>query len=159
MTSPQPPYGQPAADPSAQGAYGQPAPGQPAPGYASPGQLPGGYAQAVPPAAPKKGKAKKIIAGVITFVVIIGVKVAVGDLLSDDPVHAKPGQCVKVSGSDNNPDVKTLDCGDAAANYKVLSVVDNSFDPQACESVEGYTAGLAQQLGSEKFVLCLTDAK
>ncbi|MEV6210539.1 hypothetical protein [Kitasatospora sp. NPDC051914] len=186
MTTPQPPQGTP-TDPSAQGtfspaqgygqpaapgqpapAYGQPAPayGQPAPGYGqAPGQLPDGYAQAAQQAvlAPKKSPLKKILIGVGTVVLIIAVKIGlglgIGYATSDKPVHAKPGECVKVTGSDNDPKVDTVDCGSADANYKVISVVDDSFDPDACNNVEGSTAGLAQQLYSDKFVLCLAEKK
>ena len=74
-------------------------------------------------------------------------------------MHAKAGQCVKVTGGEKNPDVSIVDCGSADANYTVVSVVDNSFDTNACENVDTATAGLAQQLGSDKFVLCLADKK
>ncbi|WP_263104516.1 hypothetical protein [Kitasatospora sp. DSM 101779] len=172
MTTPQPPQGLP-TDPSAQGGfgpaqgYGQPAPGQPAPAYGQPvpGQVPDGYAQAAQAAvlAPKKSPLKKILVGVGTLVLIVAVKLAIsfgiGYAAADKPVHAKAGECVKVTGSDNNPKVDTVDCGSADANYKVISVVDNSFDPNACGTVEGSTAGLAQQLLSDKFVLCLAEKK
>ncbi|MEV8095669.1 hypothetical protein [Streptomyces sp. TLI_235] len=174
MTTPQPPQGLP-TDPSAQGGfgpaqgYGQPAApayGQPAPGYGqAPGQVPDGYAQAAQQAvlAPKKSPVKKILIGVGTLVLIIAVKIGIsfgiGYAAADKPVHAKPGECVKVSGSDNDPKVDTVACGSADANYKVISVVDNSFDPNACNTVEGSTAGLAQQLLSDKFVLCLAETK
>jgi hypothetical protein len=168
MTTPQPPQGQPGTFGPADG-FGQPAPGygQPAgqvpgqyPGQ-MPGPVPGGYAQTV--LAPKKSRGKKIIIGLVTIVVVIGIKVgigfAIGYAAADKPVHAKAGQCVHVTGGDTNPKVDTVDCGSADANYTVVSVVDNSFDTHACDNVEQATASLAQQLLSDKFVLCLAEKK
>jgi len=148
MTTPQPPQSEPTPAPEA--AYA-------APDAAFPASVP---VPVPPPVEQKKGaKLKKFGAILLAIVVAVVVKVGIGDLLSDKPVHAKAGQCVNVTGSDNSPKVKTVDCGSSEANYTVVSVIDNSFSPEACDTVSGSDAGLAQQLNSEKFVLCLASKK
>ncbi|GLW68577.1 hypothetical protein Kpho02_08760 [Kitasatospora phosalacinea] len=112
------------------------------------------YAAAQAAAAPKKGgKGKKVLAAVGTIALIVAVKVGVGSLFSDDPVRAKVGDCAVVAGTDKDPDFKVVGCDDAKANTKVSKVIDNSFDVNACG--DDFVA-IAQQKGTEKFVLCLT---
>jgi hypothetical protein len=65
------------------------------------------------------------------IVVAVVVKLGVGHLFNS-PVRAEVGDCVKVTGSDNNPDVETKGCDDKDASYKVVKVVDNAFDINAC---------------------------
>jgi hypothetical protein len=59
-----------------------------------------------------------------------------------------------VTGSENNPEVSTKECGDKDANYKVIKVIDGTFDTNACTETD---AALAQQYDEDKFVLCLND--
>lgn len=126
-----------------------------------PAGVPFQYAQAqqAAAAAPKRGAGKKllsILGVVVVGILVLGVKFGIGYLISDKPVHAKVGQCVSVTGSDNDPKVDTVDCGDSKATHEVSKVVDNTFDTNACG--DEFDA-LAQQLGSDKFVLCLTPKK
>ncbi|MFE3325899.1 hypothetical protein [Streptomyces sp. NPDC059176] len=107
------------------------------------------------PAPAKKGKVKKIIGVVALLIIAAVVKFGIGYAFNG-PVHAEAGECVSVTGSENDPDVKTKDCGDKDANYKVSKVVENTFDTNSCGANED---ALAQQYGSEKFVLCLQPLK
>ncbi|WP_033217757.1 LppU/SCO3897 family protein [Kitasatospora phosalacinea] len=125
---------------------------QVAPG--APATAPFEYAAAAQTAAeaPKKGRAKKIIGFVAVVVVIAAVKFGIGEFFGDDPVRAKAGDCAVVSGTDSKPEFKVVGCDDASANATVSRVIENSFDLDACG--DGVSA-IAQQKGSEKFVLCL----
>ncbi|MCD0485355.1 hypothetical protein LO771_23945 [Streptacidiphilus sp. ASG 303] len=121
-----------------------------------PPAAPAGFHPAPPASAAEKkgGKGKKILGIIAAAVVIGGIKFGLGYALNN-PVHAKAGDCVSVTGSENDPDVSLLDCGDGKANYKVAKVVDNTFDTDRCG--DGYAAALAQQWDDDKFVLCLND--
>ncbi|MEU4170945.1 hypothetical protein AB0F46_29205 [Streptomyces sp. NPDC026665] len=108
------------------------------------------------PAAPaKQSKVKKFLGVVVLIVVAVVVKLGIGYVF-DSPVHAEVGDCVRVTGSENNPDVETKGCDDKDANYKVLKVVEDTFDVNACKVGE---AALAQEWDAEKFVLCLDPVK
>ncbi|WP_330296735.1 LppU/SCO3897 family protein [Streptomyces sp. NBC_00503] len=120
--------------------------------------------QPVSPAAPfeaaapakKGGKGKKILR-VVALIVVAGlVKFGISYFFFG-PVQAKAGDCVSVTGSDTNPKVSTKDCGDKDANFKVVKVIDNTFDLNACGGTG--EAALAQQWKSEEFVLCLNPIK
>ncbi|MBW5481004.1 LppU/SCO3897 family protein [Streptomyces bambusae] len=102
-------------------------------------------------AKPKSGKGRKFLNVVVLIVVAVVVKLGISYFFNA-PVRAEAGDCVKVTGSDNSPEVETKGCEDKDANYKVLKVVENTFDTNACDVGE---AALAQQWESEKFVLCL----
>ncbi|MBT2468589.1 hypothetical protein J7E97_12045, partial [Streptomyces sp. ISL-66] len=113
--------------------------------------------QQVPPvetAAPaqKGGKGKKILRVAALIVLAVVVKVGISYFFNA-PVHAEAGDCVSVTGSDTDPKVSTKKCDDKDANYKVIKVIDDSFDVNACGQVG--EAALAQQWEQEKFVLCL----
>ncbi|MFF9865065.1 hypothetical protein ACIRD2_15225 [Streptomyces sp. NPDC093595] len=110
-----------------------------------------------PPAAPRKaGWGKKILRIVALIVVAVAVKLGISYFFNS-PVHAAAGDCVQVTGSDTDPKVETKECGDKDANYKVVKVVDNTFDVNACGTTG--EAALAQQWDQEKFVLCLNGIK
>ncbi|MFE1782147.1 hypothetical protein ACFW9F_06050 [Streptomyces sp. NPDC059506] len=133
----------------------------PATGPAPDGQqvppLAGAFGPPVPPPAPEQPKKKGIGRKILSFVVLIVVATAVKFGISyffNAPVHAEAGDCVRVTGSENSPDVETKECGDKDANYKVVKVVDDTFDLNACANVSD--TALAQQWDREKFVLCLT---
>nr|WSX51535.1 hypothetical protein OG409_22910 [Streptomyces sp. NBC_00974] len=111
--------------------------------------------EAVAPAQ-KGGKGKKVLRVVALLVVAVVVKFGISYFFNS-PVHAKAGDCVQVTGSDTNPKVSTKDCADKDANYKVVKVVDDTFDVNACGQVT--EAALAQQWDEEKFVLCLGPVK
>ncbi|RSS79139.1 hypothetical protein [Streptomyces sp. WAC06614] len=112
-------------------------------------------AAAPAPARPKGGKAGRI--GKIVAFVLAAALVKFGiSYFVNAPVRAEVGDCVQVTGKDNDPKVETKKCDDKDANYKVLKVVENSFDTEACTVGE---AALAQQWESEKFVLCLDPVK
>ncbi|MEU9982670.1 hypothetical protein [Streptomyces sp. NPDC050856] len=139
MATPPPPHAQdsPQVSPPAEG-FGAPA--------------------AAPPAAPRKkgGVMKKIVRIAALIVVAIAVKLGVSYFFNS-PVHAEAGDCVQVTGSDTDPKVDTKECADKDANYKVVKVVDNTFDTSVCENVA--EAALAQQWDAEKFVLCMNPVK
>ncbi|MET7855669.1 hypothetical protein ABZS81_00270 [Streptomyces sp. NPDC005318] len=118
--------------------------------------------QPVPGAAPapvtapaKKSKLKNFLRVVVLIVVAVVVKLGIGYVF-DSPVRAEVGNCVKVTGAENNPDVETKGCDDTDANYKVVKIVENTFDVNACTVGE---AALAQQWDADKFVLCLDPVK
>ncbi|MFE2529415.1 hypothetical protein ACFXEL_34910 [Streptomyces sp. NPDC059382] len=126
--------------PSPQGEHtAPPAPGTPAPEAAK----------------PKGSKAKKFLRVVALIVVALVVKFGISYFFNS-PVRAEAGDCVKVTGSENSPEVETKGCDDKDANYKVLKVVENTFDTGACTVGE---AALAQQWEQDKFVLCLEPVK
>ncbi|MGW4381690.1 LppU/SCO3897 family protein [Kitasatospora sp. NPDC004531] len=124
------------------------------------GQAPFQYGQAPQvPVAPKKTIGKKLLSGlgILVLVIIIGVvKFVIRDATTEKPVHAKVGQCVAVTGSETDPKVDNVGCDDSKATHTVEKVIDNTFDTHACG--DEFDA-LAQQLGSDKFVLCLTPKK
>ncbi|MFB7516414.1 hypothetical protein [Streptomyces sp. NPDC056144] len=109
------------------------------------------------PAAPSKGKAilKKVVGVLVAIVVAVAVKFGLPYLTGDAPVHAEAGECVTVTGPDNDPEVATVDCGAGKADtFKVVKVIEDTFDVNKCgEDV----SALAQQLESMKFVLCLEE--
>ncbi|MCZ7461669.1 LppU/SCO3897 family protein [Streptomyces sp. WMMC940] len=107
------------------------------------------------PAPAKKSKVKKFLGVVALIVVAVVVKLGIGYVF-DAPVRAETGDCVKVTGEENNPEVETKGCDDKEANYKVVKVVENSFDVNACTVGE---AALAQKWDADKFVLCLDPLK
>ncbi|MER5962084.1 hypothetical protein [Streptomyces sp. NPDC002057] len=110
------------------------------------------------PAAPaKKGSRilKKVGAVVVAIAVALAVKLGLPHLTGDAPVHAKAGECVTVTGPDNDPKVDTTDCSSGKADlFKVVKVIDGTFDLAKCGTE---LSALAQQLDSDKFVLCLEE--
>ncbi|MFD9307788.1 hypothetical protein ACFWCB_34800 [Streptomyces sp. NPDC060048] len=108
------------------------------------------------PSAKKGGKGMKILRVLALIVVAVVVKVGISYFFNS-PVHAEAGDCVQVTGSETDPTVSTKECGDKDANYKVVKVVDNTFDVNACGEIS--EAALAQQWEQEKFVLCMNPVK
>ncbi|MCX5391155.1 hypothetical protein ABZY68_04890 [Streptomyces sp. NPDC006482] len=111
--------------------------------------------QPVAPEAPSKGKKilKKVGAVLVAIVAVLAWKLGVPYLTGEAPVHAKAGECVTVTGPENDPKVDTVDCAAGKADtFKVAKVIDNTFDLDKCGEE---FAALAQQLESDKFVLCL----
>ncbi|MFE9737019.1 hypothetical protein [Streptomyces sp. NPDC006477] len=103
----------------------------------------------------KKGSRilKKVGGVVIAIAVAIAVKLGLPHLTGDAPVHAQTGECVTVTGPDNAPEVATTDCSSGKPDlYKVVKVHDDTFDVNKCGAE---VTALAQQLNSDKFVLCL----
>ncbi|WP_328786452.1 MULTISPECIES: LppU/SCO3897 family protein [unclassified Streptomyces] len=73
-------------------------------------------------------------------------------------MHAEPGDCVVVSGPENDPEAECEGCTEKVADlYKVVKAVDNTFDIDKCEGVA--EVALAQQLETDKFVLCMEPVK
>ncbi|MET9723269.1 LppU/SCO3897 family protein [Streptomyces zaomyceticus] len=110
------------------------------------------------PAAPasKGSRILKKVGGVVVAIVIaVAVKFGLPYLTGDAPVHAKAGECVTVTGPDNDPKVDTTDCSSGKADlFKVVKVIDDTFDVNKCGTE---LSALAQQLESDKFVLCLEE--
>ncbi|MGW7365140.1 LppU/SCO3897 family protein [Streptomyces sp. NPDC054841] len=119
-------------------------------------QFPQGQPVPVPAPEPaKKSKLKKFLSVVVLIVVAVVVKLGIGYVFNS-PVRAEVGDCVQVTGKENNPDVETKKCDDKDANYKVVKVIENTFDVNSCTVGE---AALAQEWDAEKFVLCLDPVK
>ncbi|MFD8787956.1 hypothetical protein [Kitasatospora sp. NPDC059599] len=179
-----PPYGAPVPPPAAPygppPGYGQaPVPGQvpqPAPGgYGAPpsyGQQPYGhqpYGQQPPagaygypqPAAPaptappakKSGISKLKMVGLAGG----GLALAVGYFVAGPSVSsAKPGDCVRASGS---RDVEIVKCTDSKANYRVLSKFEGTTDVNRCKQTPQTTSAVSGKSGrrwnKKRYVLCL----
>lgn len=120
------------------------------------GQPTQGAVPAPPAAPPKKNTLKKVLGVVVMIVVAVVVKLGIGYASGDSPVRAEVGDCVQVTGADTSPEVETKGCEDADANYKVVKVVEDTFDTNACKVGE---AALAQEWDADKFVLCLDRVK
>ncbi|MEV6200574.1 hypothetical protein AB0M64_11400 [Streptomyces sp. NPDC051771] len=110
------------------------------------------------PEAPKGKKVLKKVGGVVVAIVVaVAVKLALPHLTGEAPVHAKVGECVVVTGAENDPKVDTADCSSGKADlYKVEKVFEDTFDLAKCGEE---LSALAQQLDSDKFVLCLSEVK
>ncbi|MEU5219109.1 hypothetical protein AB0G79_23330 [Streptomyces sp. NPDC020807] len=109
------------------------------------------------PAAPSKKSAilKKVGGVLVAIVAVLAWKFGVPYLTGEAPVHAEAGECVTVTGPDNDPDVATVDCGAGKADtFKVVKVIEDTFDLNKCGDD---VSALAQQLESMKFVLCLEE--
>ncbi|MFB6842716.1 hypothetical protein [Streptomyces sp. NPDC056361] len=116
--------------------------------------------QPAAPAPAKKGGAalKKVGGIVVAIVVALAVKFGLPFLTGEAPVHAKAGECVVVTGSDNDPKVDSEDCSSGKADlFKVVKVYDNTFDVNKC--AEDSEQALAQQWDADKFVLCINPVK
>ncbi|MEK9520384.1 hypothetical protein ACIOMM_18400 [Streptomyces sp. NPDC087908] len=110
-----------------------------------------------PAAAPSKGSRilKKVGGVLVAIVVALGVKFGLPYLTGDAPVHAEVGECVTVTGPDTEPKVDTTDCSSGKADlFKVVKVIDGTFDVNKCGTE---LSALAQELNSDKFVLCLEE--
>ncbi|MFE4986553.1 hypothetical protein ACFRFO_23505 [Streptomyces sp. NPDC056664] len=104
------------------------------------------------PAPAKKGSRilKKVGGVVLAIAIALGVKLGLPYLTGDAPVHAKAGECVTVTGPDNDPKVDTTDCSSGKADlFKVVKVIDNTFDVNKCG------AELSALLGGS--VMCISD--
>ncbi|MFJ3903354.1 hypothetical protein [Streptomyces sp. NPDC090025] len=110
------------------------------------------------PAPEKKGGLLKKIGGFVVLAIIAAaVKFGLPYVTGDAPIHAKVGECVTVSGAENDPKVDTQPCDSGKADlFKVVQVHDNTFDLTKCGD---QLSALAQQLNSDKFVLCLDEVK
>ncbi|MGW2370845.1 MULTISPECIES: LppU/SCO3897 family protein [Kitasatospora] len=132
--------------PQAQQPYGQQPPAGPY-GYPQPAQPP-----AAPPA--KRGVRSKLrVVGVVGGCVVV----AAGYFLSGPNVSsAKPGDCVRVSGS---RDVEIVNCTDSKANYKVLSKFTGTTDVTRCRQTPQTTSTVSGKSGrrwnKKRYVLCL----
>lgn len=117
--------------------------------------------QPAEPAAPAEPKKKSIVKKILSVVVLIAVAAAVKFGISyvfTGPTHAQAGDCVQVTGPDNDPKVETKECSEGGPDlYKVVKVVDDTFDYTKCG--DAGESALAQQWNSEKFVLCLDPVK
>ncbi|MDI5970543.1 hypothetical protein POF50_014525 [Streptomyces sp. SL13] len=164
---PQQPGGYPTPPPQQPGGYPTPPPQQPGfpqqsqPGFPQPGYPQGGFPQSgypTPAPAPKKRGKLFLRLGILVVVIIVGIVVAV--LNTDDSQTVKAGDCVQNTGSDSDPTLKQVDCGDAKAQYKVLKKVSGTSDGQtACENVTGATNDFYETENGSSFVLCLAANK
>ncbi|MFJ8627542.1 hypothetical protein ACIRD3_32545 [Kitasatospora sp. NPDC093550] len=141
----QAPYGPPQPQPYGQqpaaGAYGYPQPAAPAPGT---------------PTAPAKKlgtKSKLKAVGLVGG----GIALVVGYFVAGPSVSsAKPGDCVRVSGS---RDVEIVKCTDSKANYRVLSKFEGTTDVNRCKQTPQTTSAVSGKSGrrwnKKRYVLCL----
>ncbi|MEU9864578.1 hypothetical protein AB0D99_27250 [Streptomyces sp. NPDC047971] len=112
----------------------------------------------VEPAKKKRSIGKTILSIVVAIAAVLFWKLGLPYLTGEAPVSAKVGECVTVTGPDNDPEVNTKPCGEKVPDlYKVVKVVDDTFDVEKCGDVS--EVALAQQLESYKFVLCLNPVK
>ncbi|MER6257686.1 hypothetical protein ABT224_40835 [Streptomyces sp. NPDC001584] len=122
---------------------------------------PGPFDASVVPSEPVKkkgGLGKKILGIVVAIAVVLFWRLGLPYLTGEAPVHAKAGDCVVVTGPENDPKVDSKGCTEKVADlYKVVKVVDNTFDLDKCEGVA--EVALAQQLETDKFVLCMEPVK
>ncbi|WP_374776973.1 hypothetical protein OG756_33655 [Streptomyces sp. NBC_01310] len=110
------------------------------------------------PAKKKGGLGKKILGIVVAIAVVLFWRLGLPHLTGEAPVHAEAGDCVVVTGPENAPKVESKGCTEKVADlYKVVKVVDNTFDIDKCEGVA--EVALAQQLDADKFVLCMEPVK
>ncbi|MGW3075243.1 LppU/SCO3897 family protein [Kitasatospora sp. NPDC001132] len=157
---PPPAYGQP---PHGQQPYGQQPYGQPGPNpYGQqPGPNPYGPPQpapAMPPTAPAPA-AKRGIRSKLRVVGLVGgcVALAVGYFVAGPSVSsAKPGDCVRASGS---RDVEIVKCTDSKANYRVLAKFEGTTDVTRCKQTPQTTSAVSGKSGrrwnKKRYVLCL----
>lgn len=117
--------------------------------------------QPLAPAEPEKkkgGLGKKVLGVGVAIAVALAVKLGIPVLAGETPVHAQAGDCVTVSGPENDPEVESKSCTEKVADlYKVVKVYDNTFDVEKCG--EASEVALAQQWDADKFVLCLNAVK
>ncbi|MFE1825517.1 hypothetical protein [Streptomyces yangpuensis] len=115
----------------------------------------------VAPSEPAKKKGtlgKKILGVVVAIAIALFWRLGLPHLTGEAPVHAKAGDCVVVTGPENDPKVESKGCTEKVADlYKVVKVVDNTFDLDKCQGVAD--VALAQQLETDKFVLCMEPVK
>ncbi|MFC1409230.1 hypothetical protein ACEZCY_10950 [Streptacidiphilus sp. N1-12] len=168
---PGPQYGAPQPQQPSPYAYGapqqpqaQPQPQQPSPYGAQPQppQQPGQYPVTppqMPQPQPQPQAAKRKSGFARRFGIRIGVLVILAggwfayDQISGGADTAKVGDCVQNKGTDSNPDVHVIDCGNAKAQYKVLKTSSSGKDSD-CDSVPG-TEVAYTETGRDSLVLCL----
>lgn len=151
---PPPGYGQQPPGPQQYGQqpYGQQGYGQPAPGPY--GQQPPAPAMPPAPAAKKRGLRSKLrIVGVVGGCVAL----AVGYFVAGPSVSsAKPGDCVRASGS---RDIDIVKCTDSKANYRVLAKFEGTTDTTRCKQTPQTTSVVSGKSGrrwnKKRYVLCL----
>lgn len=153
-----PGYGPP---PPAYGAPQQPYGGPPQPAQPYPPAGPYGHPQPAPAAGAPGGKrttrSKLKAVGVLIAAAVVGG----GYLFSGPSVSsAKPGDCVRVSGT---RDVEIVKCTDSKANYRVLSKFEDTTDTNRCRQTPQSTSAVSGKSGrrwnKKRYVLCLGPLK
>lgn len=159
--APQAPYGQPQggyAYPQQQAPYGQP----PQPGYPQAPQQP--YIQGgapVPPPQPSRNPSPKTILKGIGVVLVL---VAFGFFWItslDDAESAEAGDCVTKSSSTLDDGLKVVDCDTPEAQYKVVTVHNDTADMSVCPAGQtAYSKSVDRRKGSDtRMVLCMDPVK
>ena len=141
MSTPPPPQANPYADPRAANPYAE--------------QVPDGDQWTAAPTPPKRsGRGRSIAIGFGIMVLAIGALFAVSQF-SHGADTASVRDCVQNKGTDDDPDVKVIDCTDPKAEFTVLKTL-NSTDMNTCDSVPGVTAAYSESAGSgDSLLLCL----
>ncbi|MEU7529893.1 hypothetical protein AB0A74_29485 [Saccharothrix sp. NPDC042600] len=106
------------------------------------------------PAPAGGGSKRKLLIGVLAVVVLAAVAVA-GYFVVSERATADAGDCVSIGRQDENnrADVKTLDCDDNAASYKVGKVLGKS--DEACPEEGLYTEVSPAASVGDGYKLCL----
>ncbi|MGW2930939.1 LppU/SCO3897 family protein [Streptomyces sp. NPDC001156] len=151
--------GQPSFPPQQAGYPGVPpqgAPYAPFPNQGAPAPIP-------PQAGPSKRGGKKAlrIVGIIAVIVIgAAVKFGIGFWFSEtDAETTSVGSCMHNDGTDNNADLKEVDCSSSDAQYKVVQKFDGSSDENKCQNVKDASISYIQSGGGHDVVLCLQETK
>jgi hypothetical protein len=78
--------------------------------------------------APKKKSAFARVAGTILAFLLVGAAVYAFNYFTSDAARTKAGACASLTGSENKPEFKTVDCGAAEANYTVGKVLGSTSE-------------------------------
>ncbi|MET8906346.1 hypothetical protein [Micromonospora sp. NPDC004551] len=105
------------------------------------------------PATPGKPVFRR--AAAFGLVIPVAIALAIGWSISTDPSYADVGDCVSATGTDTDPSVSVVDCGDATATYVVVGKVEDTTDDARCEQFSGAVAAYTEERDSQKFLLCL----
>jgi hypothetical protein len=109
-----------------------------------------------------KGIVKRVIGAVVVFAVI-GLGGLAWKHLTGAPETAKAGECMVGQSADT---LKTVDCGDAKAEWKIAGKVDNKSESEADDAAAMCAAHPTSEVaywegekGGKGYVLCLAPIK
>ncbi|GAA1674520.1 hypothetical protein GCM10009745_16980 [Kribbella yunnanensis] len=108
-----------------------------------------------PPMDPGKPLFKRPQVFVLLVPIAIIAAIVIGNITTTSTNEAAVGQCVVNSGSDSDPDVDVVDCGDAKAQYRIVGKLDNTTDDSRCEQFPGYEASYTVRERYTRYTLCL----
>ncbi len=94
-----------------------------------------------------------ILIGVLVVVVVSATLLNRHFAGDNDVAQLKAGDCFQKTGSEDDPGVKQLGCGDSHARYRVLKRLDDEVTGLACSDVKGSTGSISAA-GAESYVVC-----